>query len=320
MLALGNGIGLPFNRPQGGGGPNLGAFISTWNTGTSTTIVLPLANLTYDGTIDWGDGTSSDLSYANRTHVYPLTGTDYTITITSNTSSITGFRVANTSYRNRLVEISQWGNLDFYSTQMFFNCNNLVITATDAPIITTTSLFKTFDLCTKVTQIGNIDDYDTSSVTAFNLLFTGENSTMLFNQNINSLDFSSATTIKQLLKRCVNYNHPMNNIDVGNVTNFESVFEFASSFDQDISMWNIVSGTNFTNFMSSAGLSTTNYDLLLVGWEATLQASFPAGAGYAPTINIHFGSSTYTTGSAAETARTSLISTFGWTITDGGGV
>ena len=146
MLALGNGIGLPFNRPQGGGGPNLGAFISTWNTGTSTTIVLPLANLTYDGTIDWGDGTSSDLSYANRSHVYPLTGTDYTITITSNTSSIRGFRVANYSYRNRLVEISQWGNLDFYSTQMFFNCNNLVITATDAPIITTTSLFKTFDL------------------------------------------------------------------------------------------------------------------------------------------------------------------------------
>jgi len=53
---------------------------------------------------------------------------------------------------------------------------------------------------------------------------------------------------------------------------------------------------------------------------ATLQAAFPSGAGYTPTISINFGGSQYTTGGAGETARTSLISTFGWTISDGGGV
>jgi len=99
------------------------------------------------------------------------------------------------------------------------------------------------------------------------------------------------------------------------------VFNNADAFDQDISTWDINQVINFSNFMTSAtGLSTTNYDLLLVGWEANLQALYPGGSGYPYTININFGGSTYTLGSAAETARTSLINNFSWTITDGGGV
>ena len=92
-------------------------------------------------------------------------------------------------------------------------------------------------------------------------------------------------------------------------------------FDQDISSWDISGVTNLTNFMVGVtSFSTTNYDLLLVGWEATLQAAYPSGVGYPATINVNFGSSQYTSGSAAATARASLISTFGWTITDGGAV
>jgi hypothetical protein len=71
---------------------------------------------------------------------------------------------------------------------------------------------------------------------------------------------------------------------------------------------------------AASGLSTTNYDLLLDEWEETLQALYPNGVGYPYTISINFGGSQYTLGSAAETARTSLINNFSWTITDGGGV
>jgi len=35
-------------------------------------------------------------------------------------------------------------------------------------------------------------------------------------------------------------------------------------------------------------------------------------------MSVHFGNSQYTAGGAAEAARTSLINTYGWTITDGG--
>ena len=61
----------------------------------------------------------------------------------------------------------------------------------------------------------------------------------------------------------------------------------------------------------SATLSTTNYDALLEGWnDLVLQSS----------VYFHGGSSQYTCGSAAETARTNMISVSGdnWTITDGG--
>jgi hypothetical protein len=54
-------------------------------------------------------------------------------------------------------------------------------------------------------------------------------------------------------------------------------------------------------------LSTTNYDALLNGWAAiTVQNN----------VSFSGGHSIYST--TAETARSSLINTYGWTITDGG--
>ena len=55
------------------------------------------------------------------------------------------------------------------------------------------------------------------------------------------------------------------------------------------------------------GLSTANYDDTLIGWGAQ---NVQNG------VNIHFGNSTYSAGSAAS-ARATLVSK-GWTITDGG--
>jgi hypothetical protein len=60
----------------GGVNPN---FVSTWDTtqagSASDTVVLPLlSGGTYSGTIDWGDGNSDNLSYANRSHTYASGG------------------------------------------------------------------------------------------------------------------------------------------------------------------------------------------------------------------------------------------------------
>jgi hypothetical protein len=57
-------------------------FISVWRTTTPNEVIeLPYdpAGI-YDGSISWGDGTSSINSYANRRHTYSLPGT-YTIII-----------------------------------------------------------------------------------------------------------------------------------------------------------------------------------------------------------------------------------------------
>jgi hypothetical protein len=62
---------------------------------------------------------------------------------------------------------------------------------------------------------------------------------------------------------------------------------------------------------SDNALSTAEYDATLVAVEAqSVQNS----------VSVHFGDATYTTGSAADTARTALANDHLWTITDGGGV
>jgi hypothetical protein len=63
----------------------------------------------------------------------------------------------------------------------------------------------------------------------------------------------------------------------------------------------------FTN----SGLSTPQYDAALVNYEAQSVQN---------NVIIGFGASTYTIGSAADTARTALANDHSWTITDGGGV
>jgi hypothetical protein len=58
----------------------------------------------------------------------------------------------------------------------------------------------------------------------------------------------------------------------------------------------------------------------LIGWEARLQSLYPSGVGYPNSPNFNMGLSKFTIGSAADAAKTSLTTTFGWTIADGGGI
>ena len=89
----------------------------------------------------------------------------------------------------------------------------------------------------------------------------------------------------------------------------------------NLSTWDITGVTNFNGFMSNANcLSVSQYDALLIGWQQTLETAFPSGVGYTPNISITFGGAQYTLGGAAEAARNTLINTYGWTITDGGGL
>jgi len=63
--------------------------------------------------------------------------------------------------------------------------------------------------------------------------------------------------------------------------------------------------------ISAAGFDQTAYDAALIAWDAAYDLTT------VNTLSIHFGSAQYTSGGAAETARTTLAAN-GWTITDGG--
>jgi surface protein len=369
-------------------------FVSTWDTtqagSASDTVVLPLlSGGTYSGTIDWGDGNTSALSYANRSHTYAAGGI-YTITISGTT--LQGWTFQNAGDKAKITEISNWGLFDFTETRTFQGCTNMDITATDVPNISGTDFTSNFYNADGITTVqdwsgwnmsgvtnytncfaengsfnGNLDNWVHSSVTSVSKMFLNATS---FNSDLDTWDVSGVTTWTEfargatsfngdvsnwtpsgamtsaflscsaftgigcstwdtsgvtsmyaLFSQCVLFNADISSWDTSAVTDMTSMLRNCDTFDRNIGSWDIDQVTVFTNFMTDAtGLSTANYDALLVGWEANLQTAYPGGVGYPSTININFGGSQYTSAGAGGTARASLVSTFGWTITDGGGV
>lgn len=290
MLSIGTGIGISFINKTGGAPAVNNDFVIEVDTtkagSASDTIILPLlSGGTYSGTIDWGDSSTSVLSYANRQHTYSSGGT-YTITISGDT--LQGWKFNNSGDRLKITDVSSWGIFELVDSEAFYGCANLVVTATDAPKAITT-LKNTFAGC-GATSSPDFSAWDVSSATnAQGFLYLSQ-----WNPNIEAWDVSSITTFYFF-----NYDN-------------------ASKLNRNLGNWDISNVTDFTNFLYSGAFSTENYDATLIGWEASLQAAYPAGVGYTPTINIRFGGSKYTSAGAAEAARTSLILIFGWTITDGG--
>ena len=318
-------------------------FVSTWDTtqagSASDTVVLPLlSGGTYSGTIDWGDSSTSSLSYGNRSHTYASGGT-YTITISG---TIEGWQFNNTGDKAKITDVSNFGDLTITTINAFLGCTNMTISATDAPIIATTNLTNFMANCSSVTTFEGVALMNTGSVTSFLNAFAGMTN---FNQNMNGLDISSATSVSKMLKANPNFNNDGTSLDWSNTNNlnmrefmentpYNGTIDFGQTvtdlgltlynndaFDTSLAGLDITSLSYAFAFMQAAtGMSTANYDATLIDWESQLQAAYPSGAGYPYTININFGGSQFTSGGAGETAKNSLVTNFGWTISDGGGI
>ena len=159
-----------------------------------------------------------------------------------------------------------------------------------------------------------IDTWTTTGMTDIGDMFV--NSKLTGTLDISGWDVSSVTNMSYALHGLSN---PVTMVSLSgwntsNVTNMTDLFRFfnKASGSYGVENWDVSSLSIVGSFLQAATpLTTAEYDALLVNWEA--QA--PSNA-----VTINFGVSTYTLGSASETARTSLINTYGWTITDGGGI
>ena len=136
--------------------------------------------------------------------------------------------------------------------------------------------------------------------------------------SIKNWRFSETPNVRldQFLAYASSFNQPIGEWDISNVTSMDGIFYYATSFDQDVSSWDfsLAISTNQSRtvnlFSGQGGLSTENYDPLLIKLASQAQASRPK--------IFDMGTSTYTAGGAAEAARNTLVNTYGWTITDGG--
>jgi surface protein len=263
MIGIGAGVGVPFVNK--GGGPSVNndfvIEVDTTQAGSaSDTIILPLeSGGTYSGTIDWGDSSTSSLSYANRQHTYAAGGT-YTITISGDTFE--GWRVANSGDKLKFIDIQNWGFFTISSSDRQFDyCQNLNVTATDAPTITTTSFYSIFRNCDALTT-PDFSGWDTSTVTNMSEAFNG---CALFNGNVQNWVHSGVTNCSRMMSGLGTFNQDLDTWDVSGVTGigFQEMFRGSSAFNGDISGWTLNANPTqmFHSCSSFTGIGLSSWDV-----------------------------------------------------------
>ena len=266
----------------GGGAPIDTTFKITVDTtkagSASNTFVLKLHNGTTSMTVYWGDGNSDVITAWNQaelTHVYASSGT-YQI---SCDGSFKGLYQIGASDRLKIMSIDNWGANTWTSCwSSFYTCTNMVANYTDNPDFSGAGLMNyTFQSCIN------------------------------FNGSL-EIDATNTATMYFMFIGCSSLNKPITFLNSSSVKNMQYMFYQCTVFDQDISSLDITSLTTATNMLNLSAFSTTNYDLLLVAWDAFGTSNVP----------FHAGTAKYSSGAPA-TARANMISR-GWTITDGGPV
>ena len=158
-------------------------------------------------------------------------------------------------------------------------------------------------------DLADMDNFDVSSATDMSWMFN--RATKMANVYIGSWDVSNVTSFNTFCNPLIMTNSGLENWNISNASNF-SQFNAYGQTDISLANWTPINMTTASAFMlNNSTMSTSNYDATLISWASqTLQSN----------VSINFGNIQYTLGGAAEAARNTLINTYSWTITDGGGV
>lgn len=198
---------------------------------------------------------------------------------------------------------------------MFLNCFN--ITALDVSNFNTanvTDMAAMFSNCQSITTL-DLSSFNTSNVVDMEQMFyrTYNLSSITFNPT--TFNTSNVTDMYRMFRECNgNLSLDLSFFDTSSVTRMLEMFYRPLSPSNitvaGVENWNVTSVTNFQNFMELVTLPTTQYDALLINWSGQAVNS--------GLTNVDFGGSKYTAGGAAEAARTTLQTTYGWQIVDAG--
>jgi surface protein len=318
-------------------------FTTIWktdNAGTSDnlSIEIPTNGSGYDYQIDWGDGTVETGLTGNATHTYATAGT-YTVAILGD---FPGIYFNNGGDKSKLLEVANWGVIEWRSMERaFFGCNNLVISATDAPNLSNVTnmemMLRGAGNSIDINSWADITTWDVSTIQDMSSLFRESNfnqniavwtvdnvldmkrmfqANSAFNQNISSWNVSNVTNMFSMFFNASNFNQDISTWNTNKVENMRWMFRGASQFDQNLATWDISSiQINMGDMFTNSGLSPDNYDNIILGWSEDTSGPPTDGIDDIP-INVTFGAGT-TTYCISASRRASLVNK-GWTITDGG--
>ncbi len=231
-------------------------FITRWNTtklgaSRNNQIRLPLESTgTYNFTVDWGDGSTDQITVWNQpevTHTYATPG-EYIVTINS---TLHGWSFIRGGDHPKLVELSQWGDIRLgNSGRYFYWCRNLVLTATDAPDLTgTTSLAEAFLDCYNLGSTGDMNNWNVSAVTDMSSMFFGART---FNQPLGAWNVSAVTKMDYMFSEAWAFNQPLGVWNVSAVTTMSNMFFNARAFNQPVEAWNVSAVTSMSSMFARA--------------------------------------------------------------------
>ena len=202
-------------------------------------------------------------------------------------------------------------------TQMFFNCFGLETLLLPDNFVTSnvTNINSIFNGCEFLTTL-NLSNWDTSNVGYFSNAFNNclRLETLLLPDNFVT---SNAVQVPGMLRDCSSLQAlDVSTWDTSSVRSMAAIFVRCYSLTDIVGLetnisitgLNVIFGLNNTaNNVPNQG---TDYDALLINWEANLPTS---GLAQSP----NFNNSKVTT-TAGNDARNSLINNYNWVIADGG--
>ncbi|WP_394974765.1 BspA family leucine-rich repeat surface protein [uncultured Croceitalea sp.] len=232
--------------------------------GTQTTPANQLkietsSGLTYDYSIDWGDGQYDNNVSNDITHTY-LTPGIYTVSIIGDYPAPRHEESNSDSYK--LISIDQWGTQVWESMSgAFAGCQNMEYNATDIPNLTNVEdMSRMFIVCFNFN--GNINDWDVSNVTNMFAMF---GVTPIYNQPLNNWDVSNVTNMSLMFFRTDVFNQDITNWNTSNVTDMQRMFEDADAFNQPINNWDVSNVTNMRQMFQRAQV----FDQALNNWNVS---------------------------------------------------
>lgn len=230
--------------------PDNDAFISTWDTslGSGTTVTLALADQV-DATIDWGDGTITEVTTPGpHTHDYGTNGI-YTVSVTGSVTAYNSSSNSSSSETEKLLSVESWGDLGFEDFSSAFNgARNLTfVPNTSEGIEGVTNMSGMFSIALNFNA--PIDNWDTAAVTNMSQMFFRAGS---FNQPIGDWNTAAVTNMLGMFNGANSFNQPIGDWNTAAVTFMGSMFGHASSFNQPIGDWDTGAVTNMSGMFSGA--------------------------------------------------------------------
>ncbi len=149
------------------------------------------------------------------------------------------------------------------------------------------------------------DKPNLSKVNTVKSMFYG--ATSFNNSSIKDWDMSNITNMNSMFAYAYTFNQDISGWNVSKVTDMSNMFKEAKSFDQDLGNWKIENVRYMKGMFEGIKLSTENYDSILVNWNATHHQA---------NVQFNAGDSVYSCD--GKDARDDLTHLWGWLIFDGG--